>query len=207
MKASVVFTVILFCTSAAGAQTPSPAQPRTPAKPGSTPPTTIVGVQTPPDYVIGPEDQLTVVFWGEKEMSGDVTVRPDGKITLPLLNEVDAAGLTTEQLREKVSSGAARFFESPNVTIVVKEIKSRKVFVTGMVHKPGTFQLMGPTTVLQLIAMAGGLQEFADSKKIVIMRTEKGQPRIYKFNYKDVIEGKNLRQNIELKPGDTVVIP
>jgi polysaccharide export outer membrane protein len=97
--------------------------------------------------------------------------------------------------------------EDASVTVVVREINSRKAFITGEIHKPGTYPLTSPTTVMQLIAMAGGLREYANGKKIVIMRTENGQPRRLPFNYNDIIDGKNLHQNIELKPGDTVVIP
>ena len=97
--------------------------------------------------------------------------------------------------------------EDPNVTVVVKAINSRRVYITGQVSKPGQYPLTAPTSVMQLIAMAGGLTEFADKKKIIIMRTENGKPVAYPFNYKDVLSRKNLKQNIELKPGDTVVVP
>jgi polysaccharide export outer membrane protein len=167
----------------------------------------IPAAATPPDYVIGPDDQLSVVFWHDKDMSADVIVRPDGRISLPLLNDVQAAGLTPDQLRERVTEQAKRFVEDPNATIVVRQINSRKVFITGQVEKPGPYSLMAPTTVLQLIAMAGGLKEYADGQKIKVFRTENGMPVNYSFNYKWVMEGKNLRQNILLKPGDTVVVP
>jgi polysaccharide export outer membrane protein len=164
-------------------------------------------VASPPGYVIGPEDVLSIIFWREKDLSTDVVVRPDGRISLPLLNEFEAVGLTPEQLREKVMAAADRYVQDPNLTIVVKQINSRRVFITGLVSKPGHYSLMAPTTVIQLIAMAGGLQDYAHKKNVVIMRTENGRPVSYRFNYKDVIEGKNLKQNIELKPGDTVVVP
>jgi polysaccharide export outer membrane protein len=165
------------------------------------------GIAPPTDYVIGPDDQLSVVFWRDKDMSADVTVRPDGKITLPLLNDIQAAGLSPDQLREKVTDQAKRYVEDPQPTIVVRMINSRKVFITGQVAKPGPYSLMAPTTVLQLISMAGGLTEYAHGKKISIMRTENGRQIAYHFNYNDIAAGKNMRQNIELKPGDTVVVP
>ncbi len=165
------------------------------------------GVETPADYVIGPDDVLTVVFWRDKDMSSDVAVRPDGKISLPLLNEVQASGLTPEQLRVQVTEAASKFVEDPTVSIVVKEIHSRKVFITGMVNKPGTYPLSGPTTVVQLIAMAGGVLEYADSKHITILRTVNGRETSLPFNYKDLAKRKNLKQNIELKPGDTIIVP
>ena len=165
------------------------------------------GVAVPTDYVIGPDDQLSVLFWRDKDMSADVTVRPDGKITLPLLNDIQAAGLSPDQLREKVTAEAKRYVEDPQPSIVVKQINSRKVFITGQVAKPGPYQIMAPTTVLQLISMAGGLTEYAHGKKISIMRTENGRQIAYHFNYNDIAAGKNMRQNIELKPGDTIVVP
>jgi polysaccharide export outer membrane protein len=165
------------------------------------------GAQVPTGYVIGPDDVLAVVFWRDKDMSAEVTVRPDGKITLPLINEVQAAGQTPEQLRDTLQQAATKFLEDPTVSVVVKTINSRKVFITGQVAKPGAYSLSAPTTVMQLIAMAGGLLEFADSKNITIIRNENGKPTAYQFNYKDVVKRKNLKQNIELKPGDTVVVP
>jgi polysaccharide biosynthesis/export protein len=157
--------------------------------------------------VIGPEDVLTVVFWREKDLSTDAAVRPDGMITVPLLNDVQASGLTPEALRERIQAAATKFVADPSVTVVVKAINSRKVFITGNIAKPGQYPLAGPTSVMQLIAMAGGLQEFADADRILIMRTESGKQIAKRFNYEDVREGKNLNQNIELQPGDTVIVP
>jgi polysaccharide biosynthesis/export protein len=165
------------------------------------------GVSLPAGYVIGPEDVLTIVFWRDKEMSADVVVRPDGKISLPLLNDVTAAGYTPDELRAQLVKGASKYLEDPNATVVVKEIHSRKVFVTGQVGKPGSYPLIGEMNVLQAIAHVGGLLEYADSKNIVIVRNEGGNERRFKFNYKDVVKGKNVGQNIGLKPGDTIIVP
>jgi polysaccharide export outer membrane protein len=161
----------------------------------------------PPGYVIGPDDVLTVVYWRDREMTTDAVVRPDGKISLPLLNEIQAAGLTPSELREHLTVESKRYIEDPNVTVVVKQINSRRVFVLGEVGKPGLHPLTAPTTVLQLLAAVGGLKEYADSKKIVIIRNENGRQTTFRFNYKDVTSGKNLRQNIELMPGDTIIVP
>jgi polysaccharide export outer membrane protein len=147
------------------------------------------------------------VFWRDKEMSADVVVRPDGRISLPLLNDVQAAGITPEELRAKLEKSAAKYIAEPNATVVVKTINSRKVYITGNVVKPGTYPLNGDMSVLQLIAVAGGLQEYADSKKIVVMRKDEGRDEFFSFNYKDVVKQKNVQQNIALKPGDTVVVP
>jgi polysaccharide biosynthesis/export protein len=165
------------------------------------------GSAAPADYVIGPDDQLSVVFWRDKDMSADVAVRPDGKISLPLLNDIQAAGLTPPQLRDRLTEDARRYIEDPNITVVVRQINSRRVFVTGEVAKPGPYALTGPTTILQILATAGGLKEYADEKNILVLRNEGGRPVSYKFNYRDVAKHKNLSQNVELKPGDTVIVP
>lgn len=162
----------------------------------------------PAGFVIGPDDILLVSYWRNPDMSAEVTVRPDGLISLPLLNELQAGGLTPEQLREKVAASAMKFLEeAPTVAVVVKAINSRKVYITGMVGKPGYYTLTGSMTVVQLLATAGGLQEFADGKNILIVRNEAGKQTSFPFNYKDVIKRKNLKQNIELRPGDTILVP
>ena len=166
-----------------------------------------VAAPLPPGYVIGAEDVLSIVFWRDKEMSADVVVRPDGKISLPLLNDVEAAGRTPDQLRAQLIKAASKYLEEPTAAVVVKEIHSRKVFVSGQVGKPGSYPLIGEMNVLQMIAHVGGLLEYADSKNIVIIRNEDGQERRFKFNYKDVVKGKNVLQNIMLKPGDTIIVP
>jgi len=205
--------IVLACAMVCCAAPPVPAQTAPPKSvPHSTvgtvaPPVAPTATPVPPDYVIGPDDVLTVFFWREKDLSGDVSVRPDGKISLPLINEVDAAGLTPEQLRVKLTEAASKFVEAPTVTIVVKEINSRRVFITGQVGKPGPYPLAGPMTVLQLISTAGGVLEYADSEDIVVLRTENGKPVSYRVNYKELVRRKNLKQNIQLKPGDTIIVP
>jgi polysaccharide biosynthesis/export protein len=170
-------------------------------------PSAAATVALPADYVIGPDDVLTVFFWREKDLSGDVQVRPDGRISLPLLNDVEAAGLTPEQLRVRITQAADKFIDDPTVTVVVKAINSRRVFITGQVSKPGVYPLGGPMTVVQLIAMAGGVLEYAEGKNIVISRNEAGKPISLRFNYDEFKRGRRLEQNIQLKPGDTVIVP
>jgi polysaccharide export outer membrane protein len=161
-----------------------------------------------PDYVIGPDDVLSILFWRDKDLSApEVTVRPDGKVTLPLLNDVQASGRTPEELGDAIREAARKFVEDPNPTVIVKEIKSRRVFITGRIEKPGPYPLNGKTTILQLIAMAGGLREFVDGKDISLMRSEKDRQTVFAFNYQDVVKKRYLYQNIELKPGDVVVVP
>jgi len=161
----------------------------------------------PAGYVIGSDDILSIVFWRDKDMSGDVVVRPDGKISVPVLNDVQAAGYTPEQLRVRLTEQAGQFFEDPNVTVVVRAIKSRNVYVTGNVAKPASYPIPDNMNVLQLIALAGGVLEYADSKHIVIIRNEGGRPQYHRFNYNEVVRQKKPQQNILLKPGDTVVVP
>jgi polysaccharide biosynthesis/export protein len=186
--------------------TTAPGQP--PARTATPPPVAAApGVNLPPEYTIGADDVLSIVFWRDKELTADVTVRPDGKISLPLLNDVQATGFTPAQLKDRIVDESKKYVEDPNVTVVVKQINSRKVFITGEVRKAGPYSLTAPTTVLQMLSIAGGLGDFAKSEKIMVVRTENGKPVSYKFNYKEVIEGKKLAQNIELKPGDTIVVP
>jgi polysaccharide biosynthesis/export protein len=203
--------------AAAQPTTPPPTPTTTPVAtaPGPTQTVTAVpgavmaapGVNMPPEYVIGADDVLSVVFWRDKELTSDVTVRPDGKVSLPLLNDVQATGLTPAQLRDRIVEESKKYVEDPNVTVVVKQINSRKVFITGEVRKPGPYPMSGTISVLQLISIAGGLADYAKPEKIMIVRSENGKQVSFRFNYKEVIEGKKLAQNIDLKPGDSIIVP
>jgi len=186
-----------------------PATPGQPAPPVTNPPAVAhpPEVYVPGGYLIGPDDVLQVVFWKDKDMTTDVRVRPDGRIALPLINEVVAAGLTPEQLQKKIAEESQKFVEDASITIVVREINSLKVFITGEIGKPGVYPLTSSMTVLQLLSLAGGLKEYANAKNITIMRNQGGKQTSLKFNYREVASGKKLQQNIELKPGDTVVVP
>jgi polysaccharide export outer membrane protein len=184
-----------------GAQQAAPATAATP------PVAAAPAAALPAGYVIGADDVLSILFWRDKDMSADVVVRPDGRISLPLINDVQVAGLSPDQLRDRLTQVASKFIPDPSVTVVVKEIHSRKVFITGNVGKPGAYPLSGDMNVVQLIALAGGLAEYADAKNIVVMRNEGGTQQGFKVNYKDVVKQKNVQQNIALKPGDTVVVP
>jgi polysaccharide export outer membrane protein len=160
----------------------------------------------PKDYVIGPEDILSVVSWRDKELSAEVVVRPDGKISLPMLNDVQAAGMTPEQLAAAVQKTATKYVRDPGITVIVKEIHSRKVYVIGEVAKPGPVSLGSEMNVLQAIAQAGGFLETANKGDVVIVRNENGEEHRFKFNYNDVVRGKNVVQNIRLLPGDTILV-
>lgn len=193
--------VALAQSGSAPAERPQPpAQTTRPAVPGTV-------VPTDASYTIGPEDVLGVLFWRDPEMSGDVTVRPDGMITLLLLRDVKAEGFTPDQLADRIQQAAREFITDASVTVVVRQMNSRKVFITGEVARPGAYKLTSTVTVMQLIAVAGGLTEFAQSKKISIMRLEGGQTRTFMFHYNDVAQGKKRQENLVLKPGDTVVVP
>ena len=158
-------------------------------------------------FTIGAEDVLGVIVWREQDVSGDVTVRPDGMITLPLIRDVKATGLTPTELADRIQEALREFITDASVTVVVRQMNSRKVFITGEVAKPGAYPLASSMTVMQLIAVAGGLTEFAEGKSISVMRVEGGQTRTFSFDYKNVANGKKPGQNIVLKPGDTIVVP
>jgi len=191
----------------APAQRPQP-PPQAPQKPPAGKPAVPgVVVATEPGFTIGPEDVLGIFVWREAEVSGDVAVRPDGMITLPLVRDVKAAGLAPNELADRIQEALREFITDPSVTVVVRQINSRKVFITGEVAKPGAYPLASSMTVMQLIAIAGGINEFAEANGISVMRVEAGKTRTFKFEYKDVAKGKKPEQNIVLKPGDTVVVP
>jgi len=161
----------------------------------------------PKTYIIGEQDQLSIDVWREKEISTTAVVRPDGKITIPLVDEVYVVGLTPLQLQSLLEEKLKPFLTVPQVTVIVKEISSRRVYLMGQGGKNGPFLINSTTTVLQLIAQAGGLGPFAKRKKIDIMRQVGGETKHYRFNYDEVIKGKHLEQNIVLQPGDIIVVP
>src|SRR5262245_24157802 len=216
LTAGVALAALALSTAPIGAQqssgakpnNPSGAKPTTPAPPQPNAPAT-AAVTPPPDYVIGPEDVLAVKFWREDTISGDFAVRPDGKISLLLVNDIQAAGLTPEELRVAVTKAAAKLFtEEPTVSVTVKQINSRKVFIQGGVAKPGTYPLNATLTIAQLIAMAGGLSEYADKEHIQLIRVENGAQKSYVINFKELMKGKNLaKNNVVLRVGDTIIVP
>jgi polysaccharide biosynthesis/export protein len=208
---ALALAAIAFAAGPSAAQTQQPPpggaqRPTTQPVPQPLGPRTATsGMAVPTDYLIGPDDLLGVTFWRDPDMSGDHTVRPDGMITLPLLKDIKAAGLTPQQLAEQIQQAASKLIEDPNVTVSVRQINSRNVFITGQVGRPGAFPVTGQMTVVQLLSLAGGLTEFANGKKISITRP--GQNTVFRFNYNEVLDGKKLEQNIVLKPGDTVLVP
>jgi polysaccharide export outer membrane protein len=162
---------------------------------------------TDPAYIIGPEDVIDINVWKEPDMTRVVPVRPDGKISLPLINDVQAAGSTPQQLAAAVTEKLRKFLTEPQVTVIVTQINSQRVFVVGEVLRAGAFPLIPGMTVLQALASAGGFTTFADMKKIHVMRLVNGKHVEMPFNYREVLKGDNPEQNIKLEPGDTVVVP
>jgi polysaccharide biosynthesis/export protein len=164
-------------------------------------------VIVPTGYIVGDSDVIRVNVWKEPEVSQTVVVRTDGNISLPLINEVRVSGMTPSQIQNMVAEKLKNFLNNPQVTVTVIEIHSKRAFITGEVSRPGTYSLNAQTTVLQLIAQAGGFTPFAKKDSIVVLRTEDGRQSRLKFKYKEVVQGKKTEQNIALHPGDTVVVP
>jgi len=165
------------------------------------------GVSDSPAYVIQPNDLLEIVVWGEPDISRTVLVRPDGRISLPLVQDIQASELTPVQLKEHMENRLKEYVDSPNVTVIIQAIQSYKVYVIGKIQNPGGIVVEKPITVLQALSLAGGFQEYADESGIHIVRTFGDQHRVFDFNYKDVIKGKKAEQNILLRSGDVVVVP
>ena len=155
-------------------------------------------------YTIGSEDVLTIHVWKEPEISRRVSVRPDGKISLPLVNDVQAAGLTAGQLARQLSEGLKKYLTEADVAVVVEQVNSRKFYVMGEVVRPGAYPLLVSTTVLQALTAASGFRDFARTKKIDVLKA-RGQR--LRFDYQAVVKGKKPEQNIFLEPGDTIIVP
>ena len=163
--------------------------------------------QVDPNYVIGAQDVLSISVWKEPDLSESVPVRPDGKITMPLLNDVQAAGLTPMQLAQSITEKLKKFISAPQVSVIVTTINSQRIYILGEVARPGAMPLLGDMTVLQAISNAGGLSPFANAKGIYVLRNQGGTEQRLAFNYKKAVKGDAADQNIVLKPGDTVVVP
>lgn len=177
------------------------ASPTAEGKPAS------VAATTDPAYMIGPEDMLDISVWKEPDVSRVVPVRPDGRISLPLINDVQAAGLSPQQLAVSVTEKLKKYLNDPQVTVIVTAINSQRVFVVGEVLRAGAFPMLPGMTVLQALSSAGGFTTFADVKKIHVVRTRNGKNVEIPFNYRDVLRGDNPGQNVKLEPGDTIVVP
>jgi len=157
-------------------------------------------------YVLGRGDAITVTVWRHEEASTDAVIAPDGKISLPLIGEVSAAGLTVDELKNELNKRYREFINEPHVTVTVREINSLKIYVIGEVGRPGELKLNSTTDVLQAISLAGGFTMYANKTNIKIIRKEGDKKIKINFNYNEVVKGKNLAQNIPLKPGDVIVV-
>ena len=158
-------------------------------------------------YIIQPNDVLDIFVWKDATLSRKVVVRPDGRISFPLIQDMQAAGMNPTQLKEKIEESLKQYIDVPNVTVIVDAIQSYKVFVTGKVAKPGEIPSVKPISVLQALAIAGGFTEFASPTEIVVIRNTGEDSVLYRFNYPEVIKGKNFSQNMLLRTGDVVVVP
>lgn len=201
--------------AAAAPVAPSPAPPKQlqttapePAMPKQAPVQEPVVRGAPDDYVIGSGDTLQITVWNHPEVSVPVAVvRPDGKITVPLVKELEVSGLTPIQAERKITEGLTKFYEDPNVAVVVATINSKKVYIVGAAQKQGPLPYTYGMTIMQALSEAGGLTDYAKRKRIYILRRDNGQTYRLDFNYDNVVKGQNMEQNIVLLPDDTVVIP
>ncbi len=201
-----LYPSIAHAFAAAGQATAN--QAAAPPAPGASVTSATQGIATPPGYRIGAGDNLEVNVWKEPEASvQSVIVRPDGKITLPLVKEVEVLGLTPAELEKVLVAKLSSKIVQPDVTVVVREIRSKKVYLVGAVNKVGPVPLLSNMTVLQVLAEAGGITEYAKKKKIYIMRTENGKQVKLPFNYDAVLNGEHTEQNIQVLPDDTIVVP
>ncbi|MCD6561719.1 MAG: hypothetical protein B1H11_03590 [Desulfobacteraceae bacterium 4484_190.1] len=160
-----------------------------------------------PSYLIGPNDLLNIFVWREPELTRDITVMHDGRITFPLIGEVMAKGKTATELKNVITEKLRDYITAPQVTVIVRESRSRRIYTVGKVNAPGPYPLEPGMTVIQAISAAGGFAEWADTKNILIIRNEDGKKEQLHYNHKEFMSGKNLNQNIMLKPDDTIVVP
>lgn len=223
MSTHLVLSLVLVAATALPAlaqqqKAPTPSAPKAvpaakataPSSPSASPapaaPATTVMPAVPTDYVIGPEDMLQVTVWKNDTLSKAVPVRPDGKISLPLLHDIHAAGLTAMQLRDKIAGALAEFMPNPEVSVIVTDVRSYKVSVLGEVNRPGVMQLKADTSILEIIAMAGGFRDFASPSKIVVFRKDSyGNTHKLTFNYNRAVRGQE--DVLTLRAGDVVVVP
>lgn len=196
---------IIFLAAGAWAQSDDE-MPPAPKDVKAEKPVVMPPADTPSDYMIGADDVLRITVWHETDLTETLPVRPDGKISMPLLNDVQAAGLTPIQLKDSLTEKLKKYISDPRVTVVVTAMNSRRIFVSGEVVHSGPMALLPHMTMLQALSQAGFTQ-FANLKNIYLLRSENGEQKKYPFNYKDVIKGNHPEQNFQLRPGDTVVVP
>jgi len=208
----VFLSLLLLCSLSFGQQVPVGASPQYSDKPAASqdkdrrpaPDSSGVGAAVDSNtYKVGPSDMLQINVWGEDKFTQKVVIQQNGKFTMNLVGDLDGGGNTPKEIESIVAQALTKYVKKPLVTVTVLEVGSKKYYLDGMVNHPGEYSLSVPTTVLEAISKSGGLQDFANKRKIYILRGDKKIP----FNYKDVINGKNLDQNIHLEPGDHVIVP
>jgi len=200
---AVTAATVLIASIAFAQDPPAPsAATSTPEKVMAAPPSSVAGS----DYVIGPEDVLHIAVWKENDLTATLPVRPDGKISLPLLDDVQAAGLTPKQLAVSVTEKLKKYIADPRVTVVVTAINSKRVYLVGEVLHVGAMPMLPNMTVLQALSSAG-LNQFANTKKIYVLRTANGKQLKLPVNYRELVKGQQIDQNYVLQPGDTIVVP
>ena len=160
-----------------------------------------------PDYLLGPEDVLTISVWKDEQLTKDVIVRPDGMVSFPLIGDVSAAGRTVEDLRLDITKRLTRFIPNPHVSVAVTKLLSYRIYVLGRVAKPGEYMVGHHTDVLQALSLAGGLTPFASENDIKVLRRRGGEEQVFEFRYGDAKKGEDLEQNILLQRGDVVMVP
>jgi polysaccharide export outer membrane protein len=203
----ILISVLTLAISASAQQNAGSKQPSQPGAPAVATEVSKPAATTDGNYIIGPQDVLDISVWKEPEVSRVVPVRPDGKISLPLLNDVQAAGLTPAALASQITESLKKYVTNPQVTVIITTINSQRVYLLGEVTRPGAFPMIPGMTVLQAVSSGGGFTQFARTKGIYVLRNENGKQVKYPFNYKDVISGKKPEQDIALKAGDTIVVP
>jgi polysaccharide biosynthesis/export protein len=191
--------LVLALSSPLAAQSPAPAQNASPAASS--------GKAHDDSFIIGNDDLLAIDVWKEPGITRTIPVRSDGKISLPLVGEVQAAGLTPAKLEQDIAGKLKNYISEPEVTVIVQQVNSQKFNILGQVVKPGSYVIANSPTVLDAIALAGGFRDFAKKKSIYVLRHGPSGELRLPFNYKDVSQGKNMAQNIKLEPGDTIIVP
>ena len=161
----------------------------------------------PADYIVGPNDILSIFVWKEPDLTQEIIVMPDGRITFPMAGEVMARGKTVMELQYQITEKLSDYLTAPEVTVILRESRSRWIYTIGQVNQPGPYVLEPDTSVLQALSMAGGFAEWADQKQILIVRRQDNKELFFLFNYREYISGKNLEQNILLQPNDTIIVP
>jgi polysaccharide biosynthesis/export protein len=193
----LLFCLVLIPVLGAGQSVCSDEAPRLkPAKPSA-----------PPAYIVQPNDLLEIYVWKDQNLTRKVTVRPDGRISFPLIQDMEVAGLNPEVIKHAIEEKLKEYIEAPNVTVIVEAIQNYQVFVTGKVLKAGAIMAEKPISVLQALALAGGFLEFANPAEMVIIRNTGEDNILFRFNYVEAIKGKNFNQNMLLKSGDVIVVP